>query len=322
MTWRIHVFGVRHLSPMGAWHLRDFLDRIRPELVLIEGLDDATGLLPDVTRKETKPPIAILAYTDSLPVRTLVYPFARYSPEYQAICWAHEHDVPVEFIDLPSDIFLGLQDREIERLEKKRRRPRAAPDEEPPAPVGVPEPRPSLYEQIADLAGERDYDTYWERHFEHNPAPDSYHGATPELGRAVRELEEDEPRWRAENLVREAYMRRRIEEAHRVGTQAGPDRRRRRRLSRPGADRRIPGHDRRGTGVAAAPVEQADAHAVFVLQAVVAVRLRGRQSRPGVFRAALGRRSTSTASATCPAAICRSSPATCATPARIARRPR
>ena len=29
----------------------------------------------------------------------------------------------------------------------------------------------------------------------------------------MRELEEDEPRWRAENLVREAYMRRRVEEA-------------------------------------------------------------------------------------------------------------
>src|SRR5579884_1689350 len=206
MTWQINVFGIRHLSPMGAWHLRAFLDRVLPDLVLIEGLDDATDLLPDVTRKQTQPPIAILAYTDSLPVRTLVYPFARYSPEYQAICWAHEHDVPVEFFDLPSDIFLGLQDREIERLEQKRREARepSPSREEAPAPVGVPEPRPSLYQRIADLAGERDYDTYWERHFEHNPDPGSYHGATKELGRVVRELEEDEPLWRAENLVREA----------------------------------------------------------------------------------------------------------------------
>ncbi len=48
---------------MGAWHLRDYLNRIKPDLILIEGLDDATNLLRDVTRKETKPPIAILAYT-------------------------------------------------------------------------------------------------------------------------------------------------------------------------------------------------------------------------------------------------------------------
>src|SRR5437588_3481076 len=98
----------------------EFLERIRPELVLIEGLDDATELLPDITRKQTQPPIAILAYTDALPVRTLVYPFARYSPEYQAICWAHEHDASAEFFDLPCDVFLGLQDAEIERIQKKR----------------------------------------------------------------------------------------------------------------------------------------------------------------------------------------------------------
>lgn len=218
MTWQIQTFGVRHLSPMGAWHLRDFLERTRPDLVLVEGPDDATGLLPDVTRKETEPPIAILAYTDALPVRTLVYPLARYSPEYQAIRWAHAHDVPVQFFDLPSDVFLGLQDRELERLEKRRR----DSTEEPPAPVGVPEPRTSLFQRIAELAGERDYDTYWERHFEHNPEPGSYRGAAAELGVVVRELEEDEPLWRAENLVREAYMRRRIGEAIAAGNR--PDR--------------------------------------------------------------------------------------------------
>jgi hypothetical protein len=215
MTWQINVFGIRHLSPMGAWQLREYLERIQPDLVLIEGLDDATDLLPDVTRKQTQPPIAILAYTDSLPVRTLVYPFARYSPEYQAICWAHDHDIPVEFFDLPSDVFLGLQDAEIQNLEQKRREARepSPSRDEPLVPIGIPEPRPSLYQQIAELAGERDYDTYWERHFEHNPDPGTYHGATIELGRAIRELEEDQPHWRAENLVREAYMRRRVEEA-------------------------------------------------------------------------------------------------------------
>jgi hypothetical protein len=222
MTWQINVFGVRHLSPMGAWQLRQYLERSQPNLVLIEGLDDATDLLPDVTRKQTQPPIAILAYTTTLPVRTLVYPFARYSPEYQAICWAHAHDVPVEFFDLPSDVFLGLQDAELQGLEKKRREAReSSPSkDEPLDPVGVPEPRRSLYQQIADRAGERDYDTYWERHFEHNPAWGSYQGATIELGRAIRELEEDEPRWRAENLVREAYMRRRVEAALASGHRA------------------------------------------------------------------------------------------------------
>jgi len=238
-TWKIHVFGVRHLSPTGAWHLRRFLDRIRPQVVLIEGLADADSLIGHITRKGTRPPIAILAYTDSVPVRTLVYPVARYSPEFQALTWAGEHDVRALFIDLPSDIFLGLQDLEAERLERLRKKAaegaehasEEAEDAEPeakepaassegedeelsaPAPQNLwrPERSRSIYEQIAERCGEPDYDTYWERRFEHNLGEDSYRLAAHELGKALRE-EEDPPLWRAENLVREAYMRRRIEE--------------------------------------------------------------------------------------------------------------
>ena len=54
-------FGVRHLSPTGAWHLRRLLDAVRPKAVLIEGLSDADSLIADMTRKATKPPMAILA---------------------------------------------------------------------------------------------------------------------------------------------------------------------------------------------------------------------------------------------------------------------
>jgi hypothetical protein len=233
--WRIHVFGVRHLSPTGAWHLRRFLDEVRPKVILIEGLADADSLIEHITRKGTRPPIAILAYTDSVPVRTLVYPVARYSPEYQALLWADEHGVRTQFIDLPSDIFLGLQDLEAERRVRLRKEAdddadrdpdeTEAPDEaeapgegepaEPSAPppesLWRPERSPSIYERVAERAGEPDYDTYWERRFEHNLAPDSYRLAAHELGKALRD-EEDPPLWRAENLVREAYMRRRIEE--------------------------------------------------------------------------------------------------------------
>jgi len=216
--WQINIFGVRHLSPAAAWHLRRYLDRIKPSLVLIEGLSDATDLIPHLTKKDTKPPIALLAYTDSLPVRTLIYPMARYSPEYQAVVWAHEHDADVDFIDLPSDVFLALQDIEAERMEKLRR---DATDpttpREPDLPASVPERRVSIYQQYAERAGETDYDTYWERNFEHNLEDDAYRLAAYEFGSSLRELDDAQPRWRAENLVREAFMRRKIEAVLRDG---------------------------------------------------------------------------------------------------------
>lgn len=212
----VPTFGVRHLSPAGAWHLRRYLDQIKPKVVLIEGLADANDLIADITRKQTKPPIAILAYTSTLPVRTLVYPIAKYSPEYQALVWASKNKARAEFIDLPSDIFLALQD-------VRRRPPQSPPedkdpdeqptagDAEPQLPINV-EKRVSLYERFSRQAGETDYETYWERRFEHNLSDESYRLAAFEFGRGLRELEEDTPHSLAENLVREAYMRRRIRE--------------------------------------------------------------------------------------------------------------
>ena len=110
-----HVFGIRHLSPAGAWYLREFLDQVNPALVLIEGPSDFTELIGELGGKDIKPPIAVMAYTQSLPIRTILYPFACYSPEYQAILWARDHGCLCRFCDLPSDVFLGMEEKREER---------------------------------------------------------------------------------------------------------------------------------------------------------------------------------------------------------------
>ena len=208
----VEVFGVRHLSPMGAWHLQQTLDRVRPTAVLIEGLADAEALIDDIVRRDTHPPIAILAYTDAQPVRTLVYPLARYSPEYQALRWAREHDVFAKFIDLPSDVFLALQtSRDSNPATEKDYEPKT--DSKIEAVEVDVSNRRILYDQIASNTGESDYDTYWERNFEHNQCEDSYRLGVYELGRGLRELDADRPLGIAENLIRESYMRRCIHEA-------------------------------------------------------------------------------------------------------------
>jgi len=103
-----HIFGVRHLSPAAAWHLRQLLDRVRPKLVLIEGSDDADELIPHIVSPKSKLPIAILAYTTDAPVRTFVYPLATYSPEYQALVWCRENKARARFMDLPSSRLPGI----------------------------------------------------------------------------------------------------------------------------------------------------------------------------------------------------------------------
>ena len=73
-----YIFGIRHLSPAGAWHLVQFLNEKKPKLVLVEGPSDLNDQMENITHPETKPPIAILAYTKDAPVRTILYPFAEY----------------------------------------------------------------------------------------------------------------------------------------------------------------------------------------------------------------------------------------------------
>lgn len=205
-----HIFGVRHLSPMGAWQLRAFLDRVRPAAVLIEGLADATALLPDLVSGMTTPPVAILAYTAELPARSLVYPVARYSPEYQAARWAAEHKALCRFIDLPGDVFLALGEMAEKAGREKAEVGEGAGGGEETSEV-VEENRASIYEYFAKASGEPDYESWWERRFEHDTGEDSYRIAAYEFGSGLRAAGERARRNVAENLVREAWMRREVE---------------------------------------------------------------------------------------------------------------
>ena len=220
-----HIFGVRHLSPAASWHLRQLLDRVRPRLVLIEGSDDADDLIPHIVSAKSKLPIAILAYTTDAPVRTFVYPLATYSPEYQALAWCQENKAKARFMDLPSSVFLGLLDRDDgtrvldkEKPEEKKEdaKPEQDQDDEEAATAPIVEempPRDSVYDRIAELAGEPDYETYWERHFEQLRAAGTYLNADRSYGEELRSMEDFSTRHAAENLVREAYMRRKIQQA-------------------------------------------------------------------------------------------------------------
>jgi hypothetical protein len=199
------------------------LERVRPKLVLIEGSDDADDLIQHIVSPKSKLPIAILAYTADVPVRTFVYPLATYSPEYQALVWCQQNKVKARFIDLPSSVFLGLMDRDdgtavLEEDKPKDDEKESQEDddetESETSPLTeeakVPE---SVYEQVARLAGEPDYETYWERHFEQLREDNSYWNAARSYGHELRSLEDFSTRRGAENLVREAYMRRKIHEA-------------------------------------------------------------------------------------------------------------
>ncbi|SBV90819.1 DUF5682 family protein [uncultured Dysgonomonas sp.] len=203
MTNHYNIFGVRHLSPGASYHLIQYLEEKKPKCILIEGPSDATDMLHNIANKAVKPPIAVLAYTTELPIETVLYPFASYSPEYQAICWGVKKKLDVRFIDLPSDIMLKLR-------QERYREANETADEFYMFHNG-------LYDKVARHYEEDDYESYWERNFEHNLNTGTFKEGLSYQSGQIRDMVVDKeyesvPYDYSYNLIREAYMRREIQQ--------------------------------------------------------------------------------------------------------------
>ena len=234
----IHVFGIRHHGPGSARSLRLALETLQPDVLLVEGPPDADGMLHFLAHEEMEPPVALLLYVPDEPQRAAYYPFAVYSPEWQAIRYALDRGIPVRFMDLPQTHQMAV-------------RPRTAdPDSEP---VGEPSPDDATYpttdtepnapepptaeelapEQLirrdplgwlAEAAGFSDGERWWEHMVEHRQdSTDLFTGileAMTALREAVESEElgyhpsEDEARREA---LREAWMRQTIRAAKKDG---------------------------------------------------------------------------------------------------------
>lgn len=210
----VNFFGIRHLSPAGAFYLRKFLDEVRPQTVLIEAPSDFEDTSADIVRAETKPPFAILAYTTHAPVRTILYPFAEYSPEYQAILWCKKNGAEFRFMDLPSEVFLALYEKKL--TEESCDGESAAPDQN----AGE-ERKLSVYDRLDILSGEDSHDTFWERTLEHCADEKAYREGANLFGEKIREFSEKTESDLEEITLREAHMRGCIRET--VGNGVPPE---------------------------------------------------------------------------------------------------
>ncbi|MFD7914048.1 DUF5682 family protein [Streptomyces sp. NPDC059752] len=199
------LLGVRHHGPGSARAVRAALETARPEAVLIEGPPEGDALLALAAEDGMRPPVALLAHAADDPGRAAFWPLAGFSPEWVAIRWAQEHDVPVRFIDLPAahSLATGGDGQEGDGQEA------AGPDAVRLDPLAV----------LAETAGYDDPERWWEDVVEHRGAGgvrEDVLGAFEALGEAMGALREaygDGGHQR--DLVREAYMRQRMRAARR-----------------------------------------------------------------------------------------------------------
>ena len=106
------VLGIRHHGPGSARSVIAELDRVKPGVVLIEGPADADPVLSLAAAPGMEPPVALLAYAPDEPRVSAFWPYAVFSPEWQALTWALSRDVPVRFCDLPASMMLAGGGRE------------------------------------------------------------------------------------------------------------------------------------------------------------------------------------------------------------------
>lgn len=115
---RICWFPVRHFSAACAYHVRQVIEALQPDAVLIEAPDDATPLIPAIVDRDTEPPFSLLSTwldkkdehglagtltpSPDVPVRFRGWwPFVAYSPEYVALKAGAACGAELAFVDAP-----------------------------------------------------------------------------------------------------------------------------------------------------------------------------------------------------------------------------
>ncbi|KUL32661.1 DUF5682 family protein [Actinoplanes awajinensis] len=231
-------YGVRHHGPGSARAVVRELAEQQPEILLVEGPPEADDLVRWVAAGGLEPPVALLGYAADDPGRAAFWPFAVFSPEWQAIRWAVANEVPVRFFDLPYAYRVGAATT-----------PKPGPEDGKPGAPGIPEDGPGgggpgvpdgglaadgaggggipegtpgggeapaeparPVDPIGELAAAAGYDDperWWEDVVEHRGVP--VFEAIAEAMTAIREGAPEDP----DDLLREAYMRTVLREVRR-----------------------------------------------------------------------------------------------------------
>jgi hypothetical protein len=205
MTDGIFILGIRHHGPGSARSVVAALDAIQPQVVLVEGPPDADELIPLAAHTGMHPPVALLVYRPDAPKRAVFFPFAAFSPEWQAIQWALSKGVAVRFMDLPQRHRLAI--------EAAKEHTESGGPEGSDVETVEDDSRLDPFAEIAKAAGYSDGELWWEQQFEKRHSGPDIFKAVLEMMTALRDGQPLSPH----EAKREAWMRQTVREAQKEG---------------------------------------------------------------------------------------------------------
>ncbi len=206
----LKIFGIRHHGPGSAKSLIKAFDDWQPDCILIEGAPDANDLIKHVANEGLKPPVALLIYNPKNLQQASYFPFAEFSPEWQAMKYALKKSIPVTFMDLPMSLNFGFDNAKNDTTQQLFKENKEDDDDLDKTLI-IKDP----LKYMAELAGFSDSERWWEATFEQNEHPTEIFDIIMDMMQALRQtLNRPES---AETLLREAYMRKIIRKAIKDG---------------------------------------------------------------------------------------------------------
>jgi hypothetical protein len=201
---RVHLFGIRHHGVGSARSLLAALESLQPDALLIEGAPEGDALLHYVLHPTMQPPVAILIYAPDQPRRAAFYPFATFSPEWQALRYGLQRGIPTRFMDLPQAIRFALAESDAHQLQAE-----LTPE--------LSRLRADPLLELARIAGYDDSERWWNDLLEQRRAADSDIFAG--ILEAMQALRETLPLTEPIEALREAHMRQSVRAALKEGFQ-------------------------------------------------------------------------------------------------------
>jgi len=203
------IFGIRHHGPGSAKSLRQALQQLAPDCLLIEAPADAEKALKYADDSNLRPPVALLLYAKKDIQQAAYFPFASFSPEWQAIRYGFRQNIPIRFMDLPAEVTFGLEaeKKEQQQLAFAKTPPSEIDREVVKDPLGY----------MAQLAGYTDRERWWEVTFEQQDNELDIFTAVLEMMTELRSATKSKER--PDILRREAHMRKMLRKALKDGFQ-------------------------------------------------------------------------------------------------------
>ena len=200
-----YILGIRHHGPGCSRAISVTLESLKPDILLVEGPPEGEDVLSLASSAEMEPPVAMLVYQPEKPDAAVFYPFASFSPEWNAIQYSLKNGIPLRFIDLPWKHRFALVEEEEKTDEKNDGMEITFEQQIIDDPLSV----------LSIAAGFDDSETWWEQVIEQSRGEslDIFTGIFEAMSVLRERTGENDQRKRRYEDLREAWMRQSIRKA-------------------------------------------------------------------------------------------------------------